>query len=86
MKLINFIKVVRVAKVVAHTNQIEKQMEKKNSKIGLNVNTFSTNNLFKKKGIKINNDFNVNEIAIFLKYQKSNNLLISVKNYHILIF
>lgn len=61
-----------MAKVVAHTNQIEKKMEKKNSKMGLDVGSGPGHNLLKKRGIRIRkNDFNVNEIAIFLKYQKS---------------
>lgn len=62
-----------MAKVVAHTNLIEKQMEKKGPKMGLNVEYRSSHNLLKKRGTR-KNDFNVNEIAIFLKYQKSNYL------------
>ena len=63
LKLINFIK---VAKVVANTNQIAKQIEKKNWKIGLNLESSLAHNLLRKRGIRLkSNNFNVNEIAIF---------------------
>lgn len=69
--MINFIKVVRVAKVVAHTSQIEKQFEKKQYKIGIDTNTGTAQSLRKKKGIRLKNSLNYNEIAIFLKYQSN---------------
>lgn len=71
LKLINFIKVVRVAKVVAHTSQIEKQIEKKSAKIGIDTDAGTAHSLLKKKGIRFKNSLNYKEIAIFLKYQSN---------------
>ena len=69
--MINFIKVVRVAKVVAHTTQIEKKIDERNLKIGMNMDTGSAHKMLKKRAIRIKPDFNLNEITIFLKYQSN---------------
>lgn len=69
LKLVSFIKVVRVAKVVAHTNQIEKKIENKNHKVGINIDSASIQSLMKKRTIRITNNYSLNEIALFLKYQ-----------------
>jgi len=59
---------------VAHTNQIEKKMDRKNI-IGFNGDNAINNNISKRRGMAVRRtDFNVNEIAIFLKYQKGKEL------------
>jgi hypothetical protein len=63
--------VVRVAKVVAQTTELEKKIEKRHTKFGLNIDAGNTSNLLKKRKIRISNYFIVNETELFLKYQSN---------------